>query len=125
LEQVQRALFSLGAALADADGRFAGDSSEWDPTLLESWIDDMEAELPPLKHFILPGGCRGAALAHLARTVCRRAERETVSLERHGGSLQPGVLGYLNRLSDALFVLARWLNLQAGVSDRLWRRDGV
>ncbi|HHQ48037.1 MAG TPA: cob(I)yrinic acid a,c-diamide adenosyltransferase [Acidobacteria bacterium] len=116
LADVQRNLFSVGAVLADPEGRL-GDG-EWDAVALERWIDAMEAELEPLASFVLPGGTRAAALAHLARTVCRRAERRVTALD---GALPEGLLPYLNRLSDALFVLARWLNRRAGVSDVLWR----
>jgi cob(I)alamin adenosyltransferase len=123
LGQVQRVLFSLGAALADVEGRYAGDRTDWNPEVIEGWIDTMDSQLPPLTNFILPGGCRAAALAHVARTVCRRAEREVVAAERDTGGSQPGVLEYLNRLSDGLFVLARWLNSQAGVAECPWRRD--
>lgn len=123
LEQIQHSLFALGTALADADGRHSGDGSQWSTQPIEGWIDGMESELSPLKNFILPGGCRAAAFAHLARTVCRRAEREVVAMERHGEEARRGVLEYLNRLSDGFFVLARWLNLQAGTTDSLWRQD--
>lgn len=90
---------------------------------LEEAIDAMEAQLPPLAGFILPGGSAAAGWAHLARTVCRRAERHVVGLARReaeGGRLD-GVLAYLNRLSDYLFVLARHCNRLQGVSDQLWR----
>ncbi|RPI40954.1 MAG: ATP:cob(I)alamin adenosyltransferase, partial [Betaproteobacteria bacterium] len=80
------------------------------------------ARLPPLKEFILPGGSRAAALAHVARTVCRRAERSLVRLGHEGVQLGPG-LRYLNRLSDLLFVLARVLNRSAGGTDVLWQRS--
>ena len=120
LEQVQNALFSMGAALADAECRFARDPSEWAAIPIERWIDGMEGELEQLKSFILPGGCRAAAIAHLARTVCRRAERCATAASREPGGIPDGVLVYLNRLSDGLFVLSRWLNAQAGVAERRW-----
>jgi cob(I)alamin adenosyltransferase len=120
LEQVQRALFSMGAALADAEGRFARDPSEWAAHPLERWIDGMDAELEPLRSFLLPGGCRAAGIAHVARTVCRRAERCATAVAREPGGIPDGILVYLNRLSDALFVLARWLNARAGVAERRW-----
>jgi cob(I)alamin adenosyltransferase len=90
------------------------------PGWLERWIDEMEGDLPPLRNFVRPSGVRAAALAHLARTVCRRAEREVVLL-RDGGEEIGAVIPLLNRFSDALFVLARWLNLRAGVADALWQ----
>lgn len=120
LAAIQNSLFSMGAALADADSRLPRDPAEWAVDPIERWIDRMDGELEPLTSFILPGGCRAAAMAHVARTVCRRAERRAVIASRASGALPSGVLEYLNRLSDALFVLARWLNAQIGVSDRTW-----
>ena len=120
LAQVQSALFSMGAALADAEGRFARDPSEWAAGPIERWIDGMEGELEKLKSFVLPGGCRAAAIAHVARTVCRRAERCATAAGREPGGIPDGVLVYLNRLSDGLFVLSRWLNARAGVAERRW-----
>ncbi len=86
---------------------------------LEGWIDRLSEELPPLENFILPGGSPGAAMLHLARTICRRAERECVTVaarEKIGDQVIP----YLNRLSDLLFVAARYENAQRGVPDVLW-----
>jgi cob(I)alamin adenosyltransferase len=86
---------------------------------LEATMDELSPRLGPLQNFVLPGGSPGAALLHLARTVCRRAERHAVALARseHVG---PQVVPYLNRLSDALFVLARWENHERGVPEPLW-----
>lgn len=123
LASVQETLFEIGSALADPELRIDHDHRAWDASPLERWIDAMDERLEPLSHFILPGGSRGAGLAHVARTVCRRAERETVALVREDGGVSAGILEFLNRLSDGLFVLARWLNLQAGVADRSWRRN--
>jgi replication-associated recombination protein RarA len=89
---------------------------------LEGWAEDFNAELPPLKEFILPGGTRPAALAHLARTVCRRAERAVVHLSR-SENVADGPRQYLNRLSDLLFVLGRALNHAAGCGDVLWKHE--
>jgi cob(I)alamin adenosyltransferase len=86
---------------------------------LEKSLDQLNATLAPLKEFILPGGSRAAALCHLARTVCRRAERTCVTLGK-SASLNAASLKYLNRLSDLLFVMARALNVQAGRPDVLW-----
>jgi len=86
---------------------------------LEKSIDTHEAQLPPLKSFILPGGTAKAAALHLARTVCRRAERAVVALAR-GAAVSPAILKYLNRLSDLLFVLARAANAQASRPDTKW-----
>lgn len=122
LERAQNALFEIGAFLADprAGRNPAGDAA--DTAWLEQWIDGMERELPPLRNFVLPSGVRAAALAHQARTVCRRAERKVVSLFGDAPEVA-AVLPLLNRLSDALFVFARQLNHRAGVGDTSWRRE--
>jgi cob(I)alamin adenosyltransferase len=87
---------------------------------LESLIDEMIAELEPLKNFILPGGALGSAQLHVARTVCRRAERQATTLASEEG-IGAYVIPYLNRLSDTLFVMARYENLQQGIAEPLWR----
>jgi len=120
LIEVQEVLFSLGSALADPEDRLDHDPSRWAAVPLESWIDAMEEDLAPLRAFILPGGCRTAALAHVARTVCRRAERRVGSLVGAGEAVHEGVVPYVNRLSDALFVLGRYLNAQLGIADNQW-----
>jgi len=89
---------------------------------LENTLDAWNDQLGPLKEFILPGGTRAAAYCHLARTVCRRAERQLTRLNREE-TVTPVSLQYLNRLSDLLFVLCRILNKQAGVPDVLWKND--
>ena len=86
---------------------------------LERLMDDLSRELSPLENFILPGGTSGAAQLHVARTVCRRAERLVIALSRHE-EVGPFVIRYLNRLSDALFVMARYENRQRGAPDILW-----
>lgn len=86
---------------------------------LETWIDQLDAALPRLSQFILPGGCETAARLHVARTVCRRAERGLQSLNA-AESLRSEVPGYINRLSDLLFVMARYENLKKGVADIPW-----
>lgn len=86
---------------------------------LETLIDELSAVVGPLQNFILPGGSLASAHLHVARTVCRRAEREVITLAREE-QIGPYVLPYLNRLSDALFVMARYENLQAGVPEPLW-----
>lgn len=128
LAAVQEDLFVVGAALADPDpsGRFHRAVDDERTARLERSIDAMERELPPLTEFILPGGTPAAAQLHLARTICRRAERLTVALARAEGEDVPGqVLAYLNRLSDFLFVLARAINRRAGVADAPWRGLGT
>jgi cob(I)alamin adenosyltransferase len=86
---------------------------------LERWMDEMQRELAPLENFVLPGGTPGAAALHVARTVCRRAERAAIRLSR-GEAIGPHVVPYLNRLSDALFVAARFENRRRGEPDVLW-----
>jgi cob(I)alamin adenosyltransferase len=123
LAEVQADLFALGAEVGATPGkeetlpsrRLGGD----DISRLERVIDAAEAELAPLRNFILPGGSRGAAALHLARTVCRRAERRALSARREA-PLREDVLVYLNRLSDLLFVLARCANQLHGVADVPW-----
>jgi len=131
LENVQHICFRLGAWLASSPDTDPGVSgiSGIDVVLLESVIDRFEAGLPPLKHFVLPGGCEGAARLHLARTVTRRAERVVVALSKHE-PVEPPWIAWLNRLSDLLFVLARVSNVEAGVTEVKWtprapRGDGA
>jgi cob(I)alamin adenosyltransferase len=124
LARVQDALFHVGAFLSDPSGRHRVPSEVAHPAWLERWIDAMDAELPPLRSFVLPAGSRPAALAHVARSICRRAERTVVAL-RDGGEPSVGeILPLINRLSDALFVCARWLNQRAGVADVTWKARG-
>lgn len=120
LRVVQESLFSIGGTLADPAGKFPHDPAAWDPAPIETWIDDMESELQPLDRFILPGGSRAAALAHVARTVCRRAERRVLAVTSGAPGVPEGLLPYLNRLSDALFVLARFANARLGIADPEW-----
>jgi cob(I)alamin adenosyltransferase len=122
--EIQAQLFDLGAYLASPEsGRRskAGipEPRSEDVDALERSIDGLEQELEPLRRFILPGGTSAAAALHAARTVCRRAERRAVALHREQ-SLSQASLGYLNRLSDLLFVMARVENRRAGVADVEW-----
>lgn len=122
--RLQEELFVLGSALADPapDGPFHHAITDRHVEDLESTIDQLEDALEPLTQFILPGGAPSAAQLHLARTICRRAERLAVTLSRQAGQDVPGVIiVYLNRLSDLLFVLARFVNRRAGVADILWK----
>jgi cob(I)alamin adenosyltransferase len=91
----------------------------WPIAAMEADIDRLTAMAPAMTHFVLPGGCPGSAHAHLARTVCRRAEREVVALAQDT-PVAPEVVVYLNRLSDWLFALARAANAQAGIDDVKW-----
>jgi len=122
--QLQDDLFVVGSALADPspEGPFHHAITLRHVERLESAIDELEEELEPLTQFILPGGALPAAQVHLARTVCRRAERLAVTLSRQPDVEVPRTLiVYLNRLSDLLFVLARAVNRRAGVADVLWK----
>ena len=120
LVAIQEALFSIGAALADPEGRMAHDPLAWDAELLEGWIDTLDGEIEPLTAFILPGGSRAAAISHVARTVCRRAERRVGVLVGNAGGVPEGLQAYLNRLSDAFFTLSRFLNARSGISETEW-----
>lgn len=128
LERIQRDLFAIGARLADPAHRIAervakaaavGDE---DIARLEQWIDSLEIGLPPLRRFILAGGSTAGAALHVARTVCRRAERAMVTLEHAHGSeaFEPPLLVYVNRLSDLLFTMARAVNHRSGVTELEW-----
>jgi cob(I)alamin adenosyltransferase len=123
LLRVQNELFQLGAELATPRGKDAGIAlvRDADTEQLEQEIDAMEKTLAPLKTFILPGGSPASAHLHVARTVSRRAERELVALHRVE-SLRGEVLRYVNRLSDYLFVSARFANHEAGKADVPWKQ---
>lgn len=121
LEQIQRDLFALGSRLADPSHKIAdrvvkAAVAAADISRLEGWIDLLETELPPLRRFILPGGSPAGSTLHVARTVCRRAERAMVAL----GGLDRDLLVYVNRLSDLLFVMARAVNKRAGTPEVEW-----
>ncbi|HSJ25282.1 MAG TPA: cob(I)yrinic acid a,c-diamide adenosyltransferase [Longimicrobiales bacterium] len=125
LLDVQADLFALGAHLATEvpEGRTPPQLPPLPDTRipdLEAWIDAAEDGLPELRSFILPGGSAGAAALHVARTVCRRAERRVTELAAHD-DVAPSIVVYLNRLSDLLFVLARRENQVAGVNDVPWQ----
>ncbi len=123
LSRIQDDLFVVGSALADPapDGPFFQALNADRIAILERAIDALDAELPPLTKFILPGGTVGAAQLHLARTICRRSERAVVRLiHQDGQHVAHEILVYLNRLSDLLFVLARAVNHRAGVADIPW-----
>ena len=126
LRQIQNDLFDLGsrvaACLSDARSVVAFDASKYER--LESWIDQYDATLPPLTAFILPSGTLAGSQLHLARSVCRRAERRLVELSK--GDLEREYsteLIYLNRLSDLLFVLSRAVNQEAGVAETQWQAN--
>ena len=123
LRQIQRDLFAIGARLADPSHRIAGRVSKAvisadDVARLEGWIDALDHELPALRRFILAGGSAAGASLHVARTVCRRAERAMVALG--GEAFEVELLQYVNRLSDLLFTMARAVNRRAGVPEVEW-----
>ena len=126
LAQVQDDLFALGSHLATPPPREGRRAPQLPPlpsgrvAEMEQWMDEAGAALPELRSFILPGGSAGGAALHVARTVCRRAERRVVALAA-GDVVAPEILVYLNRLSDFLFVAARRENHEAGAPERPWR----
>ncbi len=118
MAMIQQTLFNLGGELA-VPGYTMVEQHHIDE--LEQILDTINQSLPPLKDFILPGGNKPAAVAHLARSVCRRAERRLVTLARHSNDLRPECAAYLNRLSDLLFVCARELARRDGGQEVLWQ----
>ena len=120
---IQRDLFALGARLADPSRKIASRVEkividERSVERLERWIDQLDLEIPPLRHFILSGGSAAGASLHLARTVCRRAERAILALGE--GEVESIVIVYVNRLSDLLFTMARAANHRAGTAETPW-----
>jgi cob(I)alamin adenosyltransferase len=123
LIEIQDRLFTIGSILATEPGNSkvkVPSLSEGDVQLLETGIDAMDAELPAMRFFILPGGHQSVSFCHVARTVCRRAERLTISLNTQE-SVDPLVIKYLNRLSDHLFVLSRKMGSELGIEDTPWK----
>jgi len=124
LQRIQNDLFDVGADLSVPYGigdRLRIEQAHVDR--LERLCDELNAELPELKSFVLPGGTAVAARLHVARTTCRRAERDALTAQEETG-VNPLVLAYLNRLSDLLFIAARWANHDAGQDEPLWRPGG-
>jgi cob(I)alamin adenosyltransferase len=127
LKWTQNKLFDLGGILATAPGESFPNMptvSPEDVVHLEHLIDECQKDLAPLKEFILPGGGHISALFHVARTICRRAERVCVALSKEE-SVPPELVQYLNRLSDALFVFARWVAKKQGEAELLWEREST
>ena len=123
IEQIQRDLFAIGSRLADPGGKVANRFEKTavtagDARRLEDWIDTLESEVPVLRRFILAGGSPAGAALHVARTICRRAERAVVGLGRD--DVEADILVYLNRLSDLLFVMARVANRRDGAPELEW-----
>jgi len=128
LLDMQSRLFEVGADLAappetEEDEPIVPRIGDQQVTALERRIDALSASLPEMKHFILPGGTDLAARLHQARTICRRAERVCVALQKHEGA-SPAIITYLNRLSDLLFAMARHANHEAGHADIRWQGRG-
>lgn len=128
LARIQNELFDLGADLAVPftpanEGRLRVTPEQVDG--LEALCDAHNEGLPALRSFVLPGGCEAAARLHVARTVCRRAEREAIGAAAAGEPVNPLVLAYLNRLGDLLFILSRAANAAAGVEEPLWLPGGM
>lgn len=125
LREIQDRLFTIGSSLACDPEKETHmkipDLHESDVEFLEQEIDRMEEVLVPMKSFILPGGHPTISFAHIARCVCRRAERLCVNMLEHGSFVEPLVVKYLNRLSDYLFVLARFIALTLGVDEIAWK----
>lgn len=125
LQQIQNELFNIGGYLATAPG----DAEPPCPSLeggamiqdLEGWIDTLDEQTPKIRAFVLPGGHPAAALAHVARTVCRRAERNILALSRKE-HVDPAVIRFVNRLSDYLFAAARYINFTNGVAEIVWQQ---
>lgn len=125
LTEVQETLFVIGGILATDASDSETDCSVATDTILhlEQEIDAICTTLPPLKSFILPGGCRASAVSHVCRTVCRRAERRIICLNEQENSVHSNLIAYINRLSDYLFVLARKLNLDENHPEIIWRKQ--
>jgi cob(I)alamin adenosyltransferase len=125
LREIQDRLFTIGSSLACDPEKETQlkipDLKEDDINMLEREIDKMDSELAPMKSFILPGGHVAISTAHVTRCVCRRAERICVNMQEHELFVEPLVIKYLNRLSDYLFVLARYIGLKLGVEDIPWK----
>lgn len=118
--EIQHDLFDVGSELCVPGYKTIQDEYI---TRLEQWLDELNEPLPMLKEFILPSGSRGAALCHVARTVCRRAERRVYSFAKIDNSLESGAMRYLNRLSDFLFVAARVIARADHGNEVLWNRE--
>lgn len=125
LLKVQHRLFDIGGYLASRPGgagisAVAGIKESCEE--LEGWIDALDSATPKIRAFVLPGGCKAAAFAHVARTVCRRAERRLFALSLVE-DVDSEVCRYFNRLSDFLFILARYLNHSAGIEEIVWKQE--
>ena len=120
LQKLQPALFELGSEISTGSGESLPKLADLTAEM-ERWMDEHDAKMEPLKNFILPGGCRLAVALHVARTVCRRAERSIVRYSTNS-QVDSTVLAFVNRLSDWLFMAARFANHEAGQPDIIWKR---
>ncbi len=126
LVEIQEELFTIGSHLANDPDKSQMQLPDLNPRLieyLESWMDEISDKLPPMSNFILPGGQIAASHCHLARCVCRRAERATITLSR-SSEIESGIISFLNRLSDYLFVLARYLSHELKGIETPWKPRG-
>jgi cob(I)alamin adenosyltransferase len=125
LKEIQDRLFTIGSELACDPQKETKmkvpDLHESDIELLEKEMDLMDSQLPQMKHFILPGGLPAVSFAHVARCVCRRAERCCVNLKEHDGAVAPLIIKYLNRLSDYLFMLSRYIGMKNNAPEIIWQ----
>ena len=125
IKGIQDRLFTIGSELAcDPQKQIKmriPDLHETDISLLEKEMDTMDAELPVMKNFILPGGMPAVSFMHVARSVCRRAERRCIALQQHDDSVHERIIKYLNRLSDYLFMLARYTGMKNNAPEIIWK----
>jgi cob(I)alamin adenosyltransferase len=125
LKEIQDRLFTIGSELACDPQKDAKlpipDLHESDVALLEKEMDNMDADLPRMRNFILPGGAPAVSFMHIARCVCRRAERCCVNLNENNGNVNPLIIKYINRLSDYLFMLARYYGMKNKISEIIWK----
>lgn len=125
LKEIQDRLFTIGSELAcDPEKNIKmklPDLHESDIQLLEKEMDAMDAELPVMKNFILPAGMPAVSFLHVARSICRRAERRCIELQQHDGKVDPLIIKYLNRLSDYFFVLARYTGMKNNAPEIIWK----
>ena len=125
VKEIQDRLFTIGSELAcDPEKNIKmqiPDLHESDVELLEKEMDTMDAELPVMKNFILPGGMPAVSFMHVARSVCRRAERKCIDLQQHDGKVDPLIIKYINRLSDYLFMLARYTGMKNNAPEIVWK----
>lgn len=126
LEQIQSLLFTIGSHLAATEKNKMSlpDLQTEDISKMEKAMDSMDADLEPLRNFLIPGGDLSSSYAHMARTICRRAERRVIDVINAGENIHPVILPFLNRLSDFLFTLARYYTFKHGAEETPWKPRG-